>query len=55
MLQEYMHNFIKKDTVNAEALQAVHSSMARIWKEARRHLPALETLRTPLDTIAEHD
>ena len=37
-LQEYMQNIIKGNTLNAEALEGVNSSMARVWKGARERL-----------------
>lgn len=49
-LQEYMQNIIKKDTVNTETLEAVRSSMERIWRDTRQHL----SVSNPLDAITEH-
>lgn len=49
-LQEYMQRIIKQGTVNAGALEAVNSSMARVWKEARQHLPVPQEL---LDRVVE--
>lgn len=54
-LQEYMQDIMKKGTWNAEVLQTVHSSIARIWEKARQHLSAPAAPRAPLETVAEHD
>lgn len=45
-----MQNIIRKDTLNEKALEAVHSSMERIWAEARKRLPGQATT---LDVITE--
>jgi hypothetical protein len=37
-LQDYMHNIIRKRTVNDDTLVGVNSSLARIWKKARQQL-----------------
>ncbi|KAG8737609.1 hypothetical protein FRC10_008037 [Ceratobasidium sp. 414] len=51
-LQECMQGIIQKNTVSAEALDAVQSSMERIWETTRQHLQAPAAL---LNTIAEHN
>ncbi|KAG8792467.1 hypothetical protein FRC12_006040 [Ceratobasidium sp. 428] len=47
-LQRYMYKVIEKDTVNKGALDAVHSSMGRVWKSARQHLPLPVTSLDPI-------
>ncbi|KAG9126255.1 hypothetical protein FRC07_004221 [Ceratobasidium sp. 392] len=49
-LQEYMHSMIQHDTITADTLNDVHSSMARIWKATLKPLPLTAKV---LETIAE--
>ncbi|QRV98560.1 hypothetical protein RhiJN_26579 [Ceratobasidium sp. AG-Ba] len=38
-LQDYMHKMIEQDTISANTLSDVHSSMARVWKATLQPLP----------------
>ncbi|KAG9090286.1 hypothetical protein FRC07_012143, partial [Ceratobasidium sp. 392] len=51
-LQECMQRIIKSNTVNADALNAVHSSMERVWDEARGRL---QVPMRPLSIVIERD
>ncbi|KAG9120745.1 hypothetical protein FRC07_003637 [Ceratobasidium sp. 392] len=48
-LQEHMHKTIEKDTINAETLKELHSTMARLWN----HHPNFDLPTDVLDTIVE--
>ncbi|KAG8752910.1 hypothetical protein FRC12_011748 [Ceratobasidium sp. 428] len=47
-LQRYMHKVIEKDTINKDALNAVHASMGDVWKLARQHFSLIVTSLDPI-------
>ncbi|KAG8739603.1 hypothetical protein FRC12_016265 [Ceratobasidium sp. 428] len=52
-LQECMRRIIKKNTVNGDALEAVQSSMERVWANARESLSQSTSLLTMIKDTTE--